>query len=107
MQTAPIDLGDDDPGFVSVRLCGQEARIDLFAVHTKIGEFHKRHEKASDSDYNDHLVTEVIVPLGLPACSHATAIRFVQAIRKAVADLGNALSPPPASPGSSASTPGV
>lgn len=104
MRQEPIDLGED-AGFVRITMNGVSLDVDVFEVSGRIAEFHKKNSGLPDVDYNKKIIEDVIVPLGYPPCSHALAIRFCASVRKAVADLGNALFPPPASPATSGSTP--
>jgi hypothetical protein len=78
MADSNLDFGDDD-GFVVVKMCGAEARLDVWETNSKVFSFHEKSKALPDDQYNEGLVS-LIEELGLPRVSHRMAQRFVERI---------------------------
>lgn len=100
-----IDLGDDD-GFVTVRVGGDERRIDLFEASGKLASHYQRFKDSPDEEYGAGLLA-VLAGLGLPPCSQKMARRLADEVFRRVGELTKKNGGPAGSPGSTGSTPGA
>lgn len=100
-----IDLTEDD-GFVEVQgPDGEAVRLDVWAANNALADYHRANVGKTAADYNTGLV-ELMAEMGLAKCSHFQAARFASAVADRVQSLKKKLGDTPASPASTASTPG-
>lgn len=81
MMTQAIQIEED--GFLPVTIAGVEVMIDLYTTHNRLIEL-RRQAETDETQTENHLVKEYVQSLGYPTISERTAVKFANAIFKAV-----------------------